>query len=272
RPTDRGSQSLVRGTPPAHTLSKEKRGSRSGLPLSCAARTFPRRGTPARGGGGHLDRTAALSATARRRGSGRRWDVPATPAVPDAAAKTAAKKTPAKPKDAAAAGHAESGIESAKRRLHRLALDVHDGAMQNLAVIGFSLGDLRRKLTALVPADQQAGIDAGMEQIGAELGRVESDLRSLISALEHGGVTSVPVVDAVEMEIEEFERRSAVAPELIVSGDVRTETDSQRIALQSITRSALANVAKHAAAQTVTVRLIGAPDSVTLVIEDDGRG
>jgi len=198
--------------------------------------------------------------------------VPATPAVPDAAAKTAAKKTPAKPKDAAAAGHAESGIESAKRRLHRLALDVHDGPMQNLAVIGFSLGDLRRKLTALVPADQQAGIDAGMEQIGAELGRVESDLRSLISALEHGGVTSVPVVDAVEMEIEEFERRSAVAPELIVSGDVRTETDSQRIALQSITRSALANVAKHAAAQTVTVRLIGAPDSVTLVIEDDGRG
>jgi signal transduction histidine kinase len=166
----------------------------------------------------------------------------------------------------------EGGVESVKRRLHRLALDVHDGPMQNLAVIGFSLGDLRRKMQALVPADEHGQIDAGMAQIGAELGRVESELRALIGALEHGGVTSVPVVDAIEMEIAEFSRRSAVVPELTVDGDVRTETDSQRIALQSVTRSALGNVAKHAAATTVTVRLIGGADSVTLEIEDDGRG
>jgi signal transduction histidine kinase len=144
--------------------------------------------------------------------------------------------------------------------------------MQNLAVIGFGLGDLRRRLHVLVPADQQAGIDAGMEHIATELGRVENDLRALIAALEHGGVTSVQVVEAVEMEIQEFKRHSTVAPELIVLGDVRTETDSQRIALQSITRSALANVDKHAAATSVTVRLIGALDSVTLEIEDDGCG
>jgi signal transduction histidine kinase len=144
--------------------------------------------------------------------------------------------------------------------------------MQNLTVIGLGLGDLRRRLRALVPADHQAGIDASMEQIAAELGRVEHDLRALIAALEHGGATSVLVVDAVELEIEEFKRRSTVAPELIVLGDVRTETDSQRIALQSITRSALANVAKHAGATSVTVRLVGALDSVRLEIEDDGCG
>jgi two-component system sensor histidine kinase DegS len=166
----------------------------------------------------------------------------------------------------------DGGVESVKRRLHRLALDVHDGPMQNLAVIGFSLGDLRRKMQALVPADEHGQIDAGMAQIGAELGRVESELRALIGALEHGGVTSVPVVDAIEMEIAEFSRRSAVIPELTVEGDVRTETDSQRIALQSVTRSALGNVAKHSAAKNVTIRLVGAADSVTIEIEDDGRG
>ena len=104
----------------------------------------------------------------------------------------------------------EGGIEAVKRRLNRLALDVHDGPMQNLAVIGFSLGDLRRKMHALVPADHHSGIDAGMEQISDELGRVESELRALIGALEHGAVTSVPVVDAIEIEIAEFSRRSAV--------------------------------------------------------------
>src|SRR5215472_2266528 len=112
-----------------------------------------------------------MSTTARRYGTGRRWR----------------HGQPA---------HPEGGVEAARRRLHRLALDVHDGPMQNLAVIGFGLGNLRRRLRVLVPADQQAGIDAGMEQIAAELGRVESELRALIAALEHGGVTSVPVVDA----------------------------------------------------------------------------
>jgi signal transduction histidine kinase len=216
-----------------------------------------------------------MSATARRRGAGKRWDVPATPALPDvvkpAKARKQAKAAP-QPTTAPPPDSTEGGVDAVKRRLNRLALDVHDGPMQNLAVIGFSLGDLRRKMHALVPEGEHAHIDEGMAQIGAELGRVESELRALIGALEDGGVTSVPVVDAIEMEIAEFTRRSAVMPQLIVEGDVQTETDSQRIALQSVTRAALANVAKHAAAKTVKIRLHGTPDTITLEIEDDGRG
>lgn len=209
-----------------------------------------------------------MDATARR--TANQWGVPAAPAFPDVVEPVMARK-PA-PTEAPAGTQSEGGVEAVKRRLQRLALDVHDGPMQNLAVIGFSLGDLRRRMHALVPADEHAGIDAGMEQIGAELGRVESELRALIGALEHGAVTTVPVVEAIETEIAEFSRRSAVVPTLIVDGEVRTETDSQRIALQSVTRSALANVAKHAAAQTVTIHLIGTADAITLEIEDDGRG
>jgi signal transduction histidine kinase len=179
-------------------------------------------------------------------------------------------KAKARPKKPA---HSEGNVEALKKRLLRLALDVHDGPMQNLAVIGFSLGDLRRRMQSLVPEEHHDGIDEGMEQISAELGRVESELRALIGALEHGAVTSVPVVDAIENEIADFRRRtSGVAVTLTVEGEPRTETDSQRIALQSVTRSALGNVVKHAEATTVTILLLGTPDAITLVIEDDGRG
>jgi signal transduction histidine kinase len=111
-----------------------------------------------------------------------------------------------------------------------------------------------------------------MEQLGADLGRVESDLRALITALEDGGVTSLPLVDAIDHEIVEFERRSAAKVEFHAIGEVRVETDSQRIALQSVTREALANVAKHAAAHNVWITLSGTEDAVSLEIEDDGRG
>ena len=213
-----------------------------------------------------------MSATARSDTAGKGWEVPAPPAKPDLVRPTSPTNSGQTPGPQPEATPGEGGIEAVKRRLSRLALDVHDGPMQNLAVIGFSLGDLRRKMHSLVPDDHHAGIDAGMEQIGAELGRVESELRALIGALEHGAVTSVPVVDAIEIEIAEFNRRSAAVAELVVEGEVRTETDSQRICLQSVTRAALANVAKHAAAKTVRIRLVGRPDTITLEIVDDGRG
>jgi signal transduction histidine kinase len=211
-----------------------------------------------------------MSATARR-GSGKRWDTASPPVVPDAGRPSKAKPKPAEaePQNAAAETTAETTL---KRRLLRLALDVHDGPMQNLAVIGFSLGDLRRRMEAIVPAEHHTNLNAGMETISEELVRVEGELRALITALEHGGKTAVPLLEAIEGEIRDFERRSVVKVEFSHEGDIRTDTDSQRIALQSVTRAALANVAKHAAANTVKIDLHGDPDSLTLVIEDDGRG
>jgi signal transduction histidine kinase len=214
-----------------------------------------------------------VSATARRK-SGQRWDIAASPVAPDTgrpAAKARANPKP-KPAELPAAAPETQAETTLRRRLLRLALDVHDGPMQNLAVIGFSLGDLRRRIEAVVPPEHKLKLGAGMETIGEELLQVENELRALIGALEHGGIKTVPIVEAIETEIREFEKRSVANVTFTYDGDVRTETDSQRIALQSVTRAALANVAKHAVANTVTIRLEGASDALTLVIEDDGRG
>jgi signal transduction histidine kinase len=43
-------------------------------------------------------------------------------------------------------------------------------------------------------------------------------------------------------------------------------------ALYRICQEALTNVARHAEAERVTVRLVATPDRVRLVVEDDGRG
>jgi signal transduction histidine kinase len=210
--------------------------------------------------------TAAVSATARRK-TGQRWETPAP-----ADGRAAKAKVLPDPGEAPGAGVETQAELTLRRRLLRLALDVHDGPMQNLAVIGFSLGDLRRRIEAVVPPEHKVKLGAGMETIGEELLQVENELRALIGALEHGGIKTVPIVEAIEIEVREFEKRSVAKVSFTHNGDVRTETDSQRIALQSVTRAALANVAKHAAANTVTIRLDGGDDALTLVIEDDGRG
>jgi len=202
----------------------------------------------------------SAKASARRRGG---WPTPAQ--------QDPARGPSTRPADEAAP-KTDMSLEAVKRRLMRLAFDVHDGPMQNLTVVGFGLGDLQRRMHAVVPPEHHEAIDEGIAQISAELGQVESELRALISALEDGATESIPLLEAIELEIGEFERHSGTAVELVTTGHPRAETDSQRIALQSVTRAALANIAKHARADNVRVRLTGASDAVTLEIEDDGRG
>ena len=81
---------------------------------------------------------------------------------------------------------AKQADTAAERRLSRLALDVHDGPMQNLAAIGFSLGDLQRRVSTVVPAKHRGDLQVVLSRIEAELSEVEGDLRELIASLDGG--------------------------------------------------------------------------------------
>ena len=179
------------------------------------------------------------------------------------------------PNDLTLQDSAESSEELAerfRRRLLRLAADVHDGPMQDLTVIGFGLHDLRRQFESAIPADRRGPIEASFGELLTECEQVERSLRALVSSLEGGLAESVSLTEAIGDEVERFRRRSAVAAEFVVEGDPEAETDSQRIALQAVTREALSNVARHAQATVVVVTLRGIGQGIELSIQDDGRG
>jgi len=172
----------------------------------------------------------------------------------------------------AAAESAEQLAERFRRRLLRLAADVHDGPMQDLTVIGFGLHDLRHQLESAVPAERRGTIDASFLEILSECERVERSLRALVSSLEGGLAENISLVEAVSDEVDNFKRRSAITVELLIDGHPEAETDSQRIALQAVTREALSNVSRHAQATLVVVTLRGVGEGIELSIQDDGRG
>lgn len=162
--------------------------------------------------------------------------------------------------------------ERFQRRLLRLAADVHDGPMQDLTAIGYGIHDLRRQLEGALSGDRSRAVEATLDELLAECGRVESSLRSLISSLEGGLGGRVSLVEAIGDEVETFRRRHAVPVELIVHGVPEAETDSQLIALQSVAREALTNIAKHARASQVVVAIRTSEAGIELTVTDDGRG
>ena len=164
----------------------------------------------------------------------------------------------------------EARVEVVTRRLTRLAFDVHDGPMQNLIAVGYGLGDLRQRLQPLLSEREGAAVSG----VIGELAAVESGLRQLMGALEERGTASASLDEAIEVEAERFRRRCAAALELRIDPAVGASltTESQRIALLRVLGEALANVAKHAAAENVLVTLCTEGEAIRLEVVDDGNG
>ena len=155
-----------------------------------------------------------------------------------------------------------------QRSLVRLGLDLHDGPLQDLAAIGFSLGLLQRELAAL-PGDVTRASSQVAETI-AQLGALEEGLRALIANDSHRRPQGLR--ELVDEEIARFRRLDSAELTFSCIGNVEPETDSQRIALSRITREALSNVMQHASARTVLIELTGTDERIDLRVSDDGDG
>jgi two-component system, NarL family, sensor histidine kinase UhpB len=95
--------------------------------------------------------------------------------------------------------------------------------------------------------------------------RISSELRP--SILDELGLEA-----AVEWYVEEFEKRSGISCRLVATMADTDLSSDQAIALFRILQEALTNVARHAGATAVAIRLAAEDGRVTLGIIDNGSG
>jgi signal transduction histidine kinase len=165
----------------------------------------------------------------------------------------------------------EDAADALRRRLRRLALDVHDGPMQSLIGVGLGLGGLRKRLAAAALSTQDAAGE--LEQMVSELLNAERGMRDLITSLESAGKTDLDSFESIATaEVERFKGICTAATELDVSDGVWPDSHSQEIAVRAVLREALNNVAQHAHARRVCVRLDADDAVIRLEVADDGDG
>ncbi|MBA3841110.1 MAG: hypothetical protein H0X39_00545 [Actinobacteria bacterium] len=108
-----------------------------------------------------------------------------------------------------------SSSDTAQRGLTRLALDLHDGPLQDMAAAGFGLNLLEQMLTEL-PSDTSEAT-AQLSEIRRELGAVEATLREL-AARPGSGETQESVVEMLDREIPSFRSMCTATVELDLVG------------------------------------------------------
>jgi two-component system, NarL family, sensor histidine kinase DegS len=165
----------------------------------------------------------------------------------------------------------EDDSDALRRRMRRLALDVHDGPMQSLIAVGLGLGQLRQRLAAQSLSRENAASE--LELMVSELSNAERGMRDLITTLESAGKTDLDSLETIaHAELERFNRLCPAITELDVTPETWPDSHSQEIAIRAVLRESLNNVAQHARARRVCVSLHADEAVIRLEVADDGDG
>jgi PAS domain S-box-containing protein len=152
-----------------------------------------------------------------------------------------------------------------EERAH-LARELHDGPVQDL--YGVRLG-----LQQPLPEDLGAGGQAAFATAQAQLKTVADRLRAICHDLRPPALAPFGLEVAIRSHAERFQ---ALHPELAVTLDLAPDRqrlpERTRVALYRVYQPAMANVARHAEAEQVRIRLSLDEERVTLSVRDDGRG
>jgi len=162
----------------------------------------------------------------------------------------------------------DSVIRAGERERVWVAAELHDGPIQQLSALGFSIDRVRRRLVA---GDTLAGARS-LEQTRDELTRVVSGLRKLMSELRPPALDESGLVGALSDYVAAFRRDAGLECELIVDlGDERLPSELETT-LYRVAQESLQNIRRHAQAEHAEVALSRTNGIIRLRVHDDGRG
>jgi signal transduction histidine kinase/GAF domain-containing protein len=149
----------------------------------------------------------------------------------------------------------------------RIAREIHDELGGSLTGVKMDVARLRRLGSAGSPQwlAQAEAVSAALDATVKTVRRIATELRPAI--LDDFGL-----VAAIEWQLNEFRQRSGLACELQAGLEqVNLDRDSAT-AIFRVFQETLTNVARHAQASRVRVRLYEQPGGLVLVVQDNGRG
>ena len=149
---------------------------------------------------------------------------------------------------------------------NRLAREIHDSVGHYLTVVNVQIGAAR---TVLDQNRSRALEHLSKAQSLTQEGLAE--VRHSVAALRASPTESRPLPEALTALVDQW-RAAGLNANFRISGNVRTLTPQTNLTLYRAGQEALTNVAKHANATTVNVRLNYDYDRIRLTVKDNGVG
>lgn len=150
----------------------------------------------------------------------------------------------------------------------RVAREVHDDALQRVAMIRHELDGLR--LSGLGPGDPEGA--HRLSAISGEVADLGVMLRTVAHALHPSMLHETGLAHALEVLAGDFQRREGLQVDRDLQQDGTRVSPEAAIAAYRIAQEALRNVVRHAQTRRATMHLAVSGPAVVLRIRDDGAG
>jgi signal transduction histidine kinase len=157
-------------------------------------------------------------------------------------------------------------VHAQEEERRTIARDLHDEIGQALTAVRMDLAVIERR--ARLPDDAaHLLVEAGTTMDG--MIRMVRDLSQLLhpAMLDDFGLPAT-----LDAYVQRFSRRTGMRAELVTDGMQARMAPDLELCIYRIVQEALTNVARHAQASSCRVILQRRPASVSIAIEDDGRG
>lgn len=148
----------------------------------------------------------------------------------------------------------------------RIARDLHDDSIQALII-------LSRNIDELISAQPKRSKIAGsLEDLREEVDKIISQIRRFTQDLRPPTLDYLGLMQAVRELITQFEHQSGVKADLKTVGmEIKFAPEAEML-IYRIIQEALNNVWRHSAALNAQISLDFGPESMTILVKDDGKG
>jgi signal transduction histidine kinase len=161
-----------------------------------------------------------------------------------------------------------ANLESAREEERtRIAGELHDQLGQALTAMKFDLAWLTDRLAKkdIDLADKAKTVTEQMDTMIKTVRRISTELRP-------GMLDDLGLAASIEWQARDFEKHTGIICVVHVPTEELSLTRAQSIAVFRILQEALTNVARHAGAQLIEIRLESTSEALILQVQDDGRG
>jgi two-component system, NarL family, sensor histidine kinase UhpB len=156
-------------------------------------------------------------------------------------------------------------LGAAEEERKRIARELHDGTAQTLAALRVQLRVARR-------SGDEGTRELLLDELSEQLGSLVDEIRELAGGLRPPALDMLGLVPAVEAYVRNVTERTGLQIDARfdpIGGMLSPEAE---LALYRVLQEALLNVAKHADAERVSLRLSRQNGRVEAIVSDNGRG
>ncbi|MFZ5898718.1 MAG: histidine kinase [Bacillota bacterium] len=158
-------------------------------------------------------------------------------------------------------------IEAQEEERKRVAREIHDGPAQSMANIVMR-ADYCARLIDKDPSQLRSELKGLQDLVRASL----DDVRKIIFDLRPMVLDDLGLAPALKRFIEQYSKQYDIKTDLAFHGKNERLGQIVEVALFRIIQEALNNVAKHARATHVLVKVEVSPEKISVMVKDDGKG